>query len=223
MRRILFPLILGIVGCAILIHLGLWQLRRLEEKEDMLAQIQASIDSDPVPLPANPDPSMKYMPVTVSGTTTGAEIDVLSGSKEQGGGYQVVSRFVTDDGRAIMLDRGFVPQELRHVERGPVRLTVRGNLHWPDEKGSATPDPNLDENIWFARDVPAMAQVLDTEPVLVVASFVEGDAQGVEPIPVAIEGIPNNHLSYAVQWFLIAATWAGMTVGLIWRIRQRKY
>ena len=123
-----------------------------------------------------------------------------------------MSRFVTDDGRAILLDRGFVPQELRHVERPPARLTVRGNLHWPDEKGSATPKPNLDENIWFARDVPAMAQALDTEPVMVVASFVEGDAQGVEPIPLAVEGIPNNHLSYAIQWFLIAATWAGMTV-----------
>ena len=223
MRRILFPLILGIVGCAILVQLGLWQLRRMEWKEDMLAQIQASIDAEPVPLPATVDTSMKYLPVTVSGTTTGAEIDVLSSTKEQGGGYQIVSRFVTDDGRAILLDRGFVPQELRHVERGPTRLTVRGNLHWPDEKGSATPEPNLDENIWFARDVPAMAKVLDTEPVLVVASLVEGDAQGVEPIPVAIEGIPNNHLSYAVQWFLIAATWAGMTAGLIWRIRQRKY
>ncbi|MCZ0962110.1 SURF1 family protein [Paracoccus benzoatiresistens] len=223
MRRILFPLILGIVGCAILIQLGLWQLRRMEWKEDMIARIETGIDADPVPLPAKIDPSMKYLPVTVSGTTTGAEIDVLSHTREQGGGYQVVSRFITDDGRAILLDRGFVPQDLRHVERGPTRLVVRGNLHWPDEKGSATPEPNLDENIWFARDVPAMAEALDTEPVLVVASFVEGNAQGIAPIPVAVEGIPNNHLSYAVQWFLIAATWAGMTVALIWRIRQRKY
>ena len=223
MKRYLFPAILGIVGCAILINLGLWQLHRLDWKEGMLAQIQSQIDAPAVPLPAEVDPSMKYMPVTVSGTTTGDEIDVLSGTKEQGGGYQIVSRFITDDGRAIMVDRGFVPQEDRHAERPPTRLTIRGNLHWPDEKGSSTPDPNLTENIWFARDVPAMAAQLDTQPILVVASFVEGDAQGVEPIPVAIEGIPNNHLSYAVQWFLIAATWAGMTVALIWRIRQRQY
>ncbi len=223
MKRYLFPLILGIVGCAILIGLGTWQLRRMEWKEDMLAEIQARINAPAVPLPADPDPSMKYMPVTVSGTATGPEIHVLSGTKEQGGGYQVVSRFLTDDGRAIMVDRGFIPQQARRLERGPTWLRIRGNLHWPDEKGSATPEPNLTENIWFARDVPAMADLLGTEPVLVVASFVEGDAQGIEPIPVAIEGIPNNHLSYAVQWFLIAATWAGMTAGLIWRIRQRKY
>lgn len=223
MRRYLFPLILGVVGCAILISLGLWQLRRMEWKETMLAQIQASIDAPQIPLPAAFEPSMKYQPVTVSGTTTGQEIDVLSGSKEQGGGYQVVSAFVTDDGRRIMVDRGFIPQQIRHQPRPPVRLIVDGNLHWPDEKGSATPAPNLDENIWFARDVPAMADLLQTEQVLVVASFVQGDAQGIEPVPVRIEGIPNNHLSYAMQWFMIAAAWAGMTAALIWRIRQRKY
>ncbi|TJZ90757.1 SURF1 family protein [Paracoccus gahaiensis] len=223
MRRYLFPLILGIVGCAALIQLGLWQLERRDWKEGMLDQITAGIQAEPVPLPAEIDPSMKYLPVTVTGTTTGAEIDVLSHTREQGAGYQIVSRFITDDGRAILLDRGFVPQEARHSERPPVRLQVTGNLHWPQDASSSTPAPNLDENIWFARDVEAMALALDTLPVLVVASYVTGDAQGAEPIPVAIEGIPNNHLSYAFQWFLIAATWAVMTLALIWRIRQRSY
>ena len=223
MRRYLFPLILGVVGCAVLIYLGLWQLDRRAWKEDMLADITAGIQADPVPLPDAIDPSMKYLPVTVSGTTTGAEIDVLSHTREQGAGYQIVSRFVTDDGRAILLDRGFVPQEARRIDRPPVRLQVTGNLHWPQDASSSTPAPNMDENIWFARDVDAMALTLDTLPVLVVASAVEGDNQGARPLPVAIEGIPNNHLSYAVQWFLIAATWAVMTLALIWRIRQRKY
>lgn len=223
MRRYVFPLILGVVGCAVLIYLGLWQLDRRAWKEDMLADITAGIQADPVPLPDAIDPSMKYLPVTVSGTTTGAEIDVLSHTREQGAGYQIVSRFVTDDGRAILLDRGFVPQEARRIDRPPVRLQVTGNLHWPQDASSSTPAPNMDENIWFARDVDAMALTLDTLPVLVVASAVEGDNQGARPLPVAIEGIPNNHLSYAVQWFLIAATWAVMTLALIWRIRQRSY
>ena len=82
MRRYLFPLILGVLGCAILISLGVWQLHRLAWKESMLADIQRSIEGAPVPLPAAVDPSMKYLPVTVSGTTTGQEIDVLSGTRE---------------------------------------------------------------------------------------------------------------------------------------------
>lgn len=223
MRRYLFPLIVGVLGCAILISLGLWQLRRLEWKEDMIARIQNGIEAAPVPLPAAVDPSMKYLPVTVSGTTTGDEIDVLSGTRESGGGYQVVSGFVTDDGRRILLDRGFVDQDHKRDPRPAVRLEVAGNLHWPQEKGSATPAPNLSENVWFARDVPAMAEKLGTQPILVVAAEVRGDAQGVAPIPLAVEGIPNNHLGYAVQWFMFAAVWAGMTVALIWRIRQRKF
>ncbi|MFG6081671.1 SURF1 family protein [Paracoccus litorisediminis] len=223
MRRYLFPLIVGILGCAILISLGLWQLDRLKWKQAMLDQIESRIASAPVPLPAAVDPGMKYMPVLVSGTTTGQEIDVLSGTKDSGGGYQVISSFVTDDGRKILLDRGFVDQDHRHDPRPATRLEVAGNLHWPEEKGSATPAPNLDQNIWFARDVPAMAAKLGTEPVLVVAAEIRGDAQGVQPMPVAVQGIPNNHLSYAVQWFMIAAVWAGMTLALIWRIRQRQF
>ncbi|MBW7056900.1 SURF1 family protein [Paracoccus bogoriensis] len=223
MRRYLAPLVVGILGCAVLIQLGLWQLDRRDWKEGLLAEIVEGINAPPVPLPDQIDPSMKYLPVMVSGTTTGAEIDVLSHTREQGAGYQIVSRFITDDGRAILVDRGFVPQQMRRVERPPVRLQITGNLHWPQDASASTPAPNLDENIWFARDVEQMAATLDTLPVLVVASFVQGDNQGARPIPVAVEGIPNNHLSYAIQWFLIAATWAVMTLALIWRIRQRKY
>ncbi|WBU63212.1 SURF1 family protein [Paracoccus aerodenitrificans] len=222
-RSIIPPLIFGIVGTAILMTLGFWQLRRMEWKEAMLAEIQTGIDAAAQPLPAEIDPSMKYMPVLVEGRTTGEEILVLSGTKERGGGYNVISGFVTSDGRRILLDRGFVDQDQRHDPRPPAALRVRGNLHWPQEKGSATPEPDLDAGIWFARDVPEMARMLDTEPVLVVAAAAEGDLQGVDPIPVSIDGVPNSHLSYAVQWFLFAATCAGMTLWFIWRIRRRTY
>ncbi len=223
MRRYLFPVILGVVGCAILLSLGFWQLRRLEWKQVMLAEIQTRIDAPAQDLPADPQPAMKYMPVELQGETTGEEILILSGTKERGGGYQVVSGFQIDDGRRIMVDRGFIAQDDRHNPRPPVRLRVRGNLHWPEEKGSSTPEPNLSENIWFARDVPAMAAQLGTLPVLVVANAMGGDAQGVMPIPIAITGIPNNHLEYAATWFMLAVIWAGMTVMLIWRIRRRKF
>lgn len=223
MRRYLFPLILGILGCVALIWLGIWQLQRMEWKQGLLDDIQRGIDGPPVALPETVDPSMKYLPVSLQGTTTGQEIDVLSGTKDLGGGYQIVSSFVTDDGRRILLDRGFVDQDHKRAPRPATRLQVIGNLHWPQETSSSTPAPNLDQNIWFARDVPAMAAALDTQPILVVAAQVAGDTQGVAPMPIGIEGIPNNHLSYAVQWFMIAVVWAGMTVALIWRIRQRQF
>ena len=91
-----------------------------------IGEIQAGIDAAPVPLPAVIDPSMKYMPVIVSGQTTGQEILVLSGTKERGGGYNVISAFVTEDGRRILLDRGFIDQVF---DVGPEDLGGGSKVH----------------------------------------------------------------------------------------------
>lgn len=221
MRRWLLPLVLGLIVTAILISLGVWQLRRMAWKTGELATIQRGIEQAPVPLPAVIDPAMKYLPVIVEGATTGEEILVLSGTRDLGGGYNVVSAFRTADGRRIMVDRGFVPQDDKARPRPPVALTVAGNLHWPDEKGRSTPEPDLKAKVWFAREVPRMAAHLGTEPVLVVASSVRGDDQGVMPMPLDITEIPNNHLSYAIQWFSFALICFGMTMALVWRIRRQ--
>lgn len=224
MRRILVPLIFGLVGCAILMSLGFWQLRRLDWKQAMLAQIEARIHDAPITLPATADESAKYTPVTVTGMT-GEELLVLSGQKGIGAGYEVITAFTTDDGRRLLLDRGFFAepqgQQGWQVRHPPTRLTVQGNLHWPQETSPSTPPADATRNLWFARDVPAMAQALNTEPLLVVAARIEGDTQGVTPQPIAITGIPNDHLGYAIQWFAMAAVWAGMTAFLIWRITRR--
>ena len=66
-----------------------------------------------------------------------------------------------------------------------------------------------------------MAQTLDTEPVLIVARATEPPQEGIRPMPVGAEGIPNNHLGYAVQWFGLSLVWLGMTAYLLWRIRRR--
>jgi len=219
-RRMILPLLFGLVGCAILIGLGTWQLQRLAWKKGVLAQISARLNDTPVPLPVAPDPARdKYLPVRVAGRFTGPEIDVLVSLKETGAGYRVISAFQTDDGRMILVDRGFLPEDQRPRPRTATLARVVGTLHWPDETDSFTPPPDAARDIWFARDVPAMAAKLQTEPVLIVTREATGD--GITPLPVGTQGIPNNHLNYAVTWFSLAAVWAGMTGLLLWRIRRR--
>ncbi|TMV94824.1 SURF1 family protein [Thioclava sp. BHET1] len=223
MARFIFPLLLGVVGCAILISLGVWQVQRLEWKRAMLAEISAKIDGVPQELPpeGTDTEALKYEPVEIAGGTTGQEILVLSGQKGVGAGYRVIDAFETGDGRSILLDRGFLPEADKGQPRPPTALIVTGNLHWPRESDAYTPEPDPKTGLWFARDVPAMAKQLGTEPVMVVARHVEGDAQGISPEPVTISGIPNDHLGYAITWFLLAIVWAGMTIFLLWRIRRQ--
>lgn len=219
-RRMILPLLFGLVGCAILIGLGTWQLQRLAWKNAVLAQISARLTDAPVPLPEAPDPvADKYLPVSISGRFSGPEIDVLASRKEVGAGYRVIAAFQTDEGRMILVDRGFLPEDQRARPRTATTARIVGTLHWPQETDGFTPPPDAAREIWFARDVPAMAAKLQTEPVLVVAREATGD--GITPLPVDTQGIPNNHLNYAVTWFSLAAVWAGMTLLLLWRIRRR--
>jgi len=101
---------------------------------------------------------------------------------------------------------------------GTVRVV--GNLHWPDDRLSSTPENDVPGNMWFARDIAQMAQVLETEPLMIIAREVSPPEQGVTPLPVDTGHIPNDHLSYAITWFSLAAIWAAMTGVFIWRMRQ---
>ncbi|MFN3972483.1 MAG: SURF1 family protein [Gemmobacter sp.] len=221
LRRMIFPLLLGLVGGAVLVSLGVWQLQRLAWKEGILAQIEARIAADPVPVPDAPQVGDdQYLPVRVSGQFTGEGLDVLVSRKQIGAGYRVIA-VMEADGRRLLVDRGFLPVDQRGVARPEGQARVTGNLLWPDEVDSYTPAPDARTGIWFARDLPAMAAALGTEPVLVVARSVTPADAAVEPLPVDTSGIPNDHLGYAIQWFGLALVWVGMTAFLLWRIRRR--
>ncbi|WP_170371002.1 SURF1 family protein [Ruegeria arenilitoris] len=217
MRRILFLLIFGLAGLAVLVSLGTWQVQRLAWKEGILADIEARIAADPVPLPEAVDPEAdRYLPVEVSGEMLPGEIHVLVSVKQVGPGYRVIAPFQTGD-RTILVDRGFVPTTAKQAERQIGHMQVVGNLHWPDEIDGYTPDPDPAGNIWFARDVPALADALGAEPILMVARSQTDPA--ITPLPVDTAGIPNDHLQYAVTWFGLALVWAAMTGYFLWRGR----
>ncbi|WP_172296494.1 SURF1 family protein [Pseudoruegeria sp. HB172150] len=220
MKRLIMPLLIGVVGCAILISLGVWQVKRLAWKEEMLARIEAKIGSEPVPLPEAPDPGRdEYLPVIAEGTA-GFGARVLASARGIGAGYRMIDIFETGD-RRVLLDRGFLPVEEHSDAWEPQRITVTGNLHWPDETDSWTPEPELEQDLWFARDVDAMAAELDTEPLMIVARTIEPDNYTARPMPVGTEGIPNDHLQYSITWFSLALVWAGMTGLWLWRITRR--
>lgn len=221
MKRLLFLLIIGLAGASTLVALGVWQMQRLEWKRGLLAGIDAQIAAAPVGLPKEPNPEQdRYLSVRTAGTILSGELFVLVSVKQVGPGFRIIAPFLMDDGRRILIDRGFV----RDTARGSVRslgpAEVTGNLAWPDETDSYTPEPDRKAETWFARDVAAMAAALDTEPVLLVARS-ETDP-GVTPLPVDSAAIPNDHLQYAITWFSLAAIWIGMTAHFLWRTRARR-
>ena len=223
MRRTLFLLIVGLGGAAILIWLGVWQIQRLAWKEAIIADINTRIAAAPVDLPPTVNAEDDaYLPVAVTGSFDAGEVHVLVSQKDVGAGYRVIAPFTLEDGRRIMVDRGFVLTTDKYAPRALGPATVTGNLQWPRETDSFTPEADLKGNIWFARDVPDMAQTLGTEPVLLVARSSTPQPAGISPLPVDTARIPNDHLQYAITWFSLAAIWLGMSLFFLRRRRAPK-
>ena len=222
MRRFIGPLVIGIAGAAVLIALGVWQVQRLAWKEALLADIEARIAAEPVALPADPDPEAdRYLPVRAEGTIGEGELHVLVSTKAEGAGFRIVAPFETEAGRRVLLDRGFVPNAAKAADRRTGAATVTGNLHWPDDRNSSTPENDPADNYWYARDLGPMAEALGTEPLLLIVRQENPPAPGITPLPVDTSGIPNDHLEYAVTWFGLAVVWVAMTGYLLWRTARR--
>lgn len=212
MRSWLFLLTFGLAGAAVLIGLGVWQMQRLAWKQDVLAQIDNRIIASPVSVPQIPDPEAdKYLPVRAAGDVLDGEAHVLVSLKDVGAGYRIIAPFQLADGRRILLDRGFVRSRAKNRPRIIGSVEITGNLHWPQESDSYTPEPDLGTNTWFARDVPELANALDTLPVLLIARTTSETDPSVTPLPINSAGIPNDHLQYAITWFSLALIWLVMT------------
>ncbi|MEO1493631.1 MAG: SURF1 family protein [Pseudomonadota bacterium] len=233
-QRAIAPIVIGVVGTAILVSLGVWQVQRLAWKEGLIAELEARMEADRIPLPARPDPETdKLVYVSAEGRLRGEELHILTSVKPHGPGYRlVVPMDVVTPGAAsthqsIMVDLGYVPERMKDPalradryasEASHTAMSIEGRLHWPNEIDWFTPGPDLGRNIWFARDVEAMAAELGTDPVLLIAERHPLD-DIVLPRPPGID-LPNRHLEYAVTWFGLALVWVLMS--LVWLRSERR-
>lgn len=224
--RVAAAIAFGVAGVSVLVGLGVWQVQRLTWKEGVIAAIETRLGEAPVALPEEvSEADDEYRRVRLTGRLiAGDEIAVLTTMKPEGPGFRIISPFETPEGRRILVDRGYVPEALKDPDLRPSEpdmgyAVATGALLWPDEVDSFTPEPDAARGIWFARDLPAMAAALGTEPVLAVLETpMTGDWP--RPVPVTVD-LPNDHLEYALTWFSLAAIWAGMTVLLVRRERRR--
>ena len=180
-RITLFTLIL----LPMMISLGFWQLQRLEWKEAILADIDARIAAAPVALPLSVSSADdNYRGVAVRATPTGEELHVLVSGTAAGTGFRVISKMEMRPGVNIMVDLGLLPIEDKNALPSAFETDIIGNLIWPDDKNSSTPEPDIAANTWFARDVTAMSQHLGTLPIMIVARSSSVQDPRVTPLPI---------------------------------------
>ena len=213
------------IACALLLAvlcwLGTWQLERLSWKLNLIATVDRHMAAAPLSLDQitklNAEDA-QYRKVTLNGRFDHAkEAYVFATAAEGMAIYHVLTPFTTDDGKVLIVDRGAVPQDrldpkTRAAGNVEGQTEVTGVWRVPDPPGAFTPRPNPGKRIWYARDLKSIAAA--DHLILAAPVVIEADASpnpgGLPKGGQTVVNFRNQHLSYAVTWYGLAAVLLGV-------------
>jgi surfeit locus 1 family protein len=236
LRSLLLPGALSVVALAILISLGNWQMERLSWKENLIATAAKRVKEMPQPLPASAVSASldlqkeEYRPYIVEGRFLHQHeahvYTVLSDAKGtySGMGYWVLTPLQRSDGRVVIINRGFVPPEMKNpASRKETQIEdvirVTGLFRAPEQANYFTPANEPSKNVWYRRDPKTIANALGLQNVAPFMLDAVGDYRaGQLPQPNETRlTFTNNHLGYALTWYGLACTLIGVFAAFAWQ------
>jgi surfeit locus 1 family protein len=230
-RGLIIP---AVILFLILIGLGTWQIQRKAWKEALIASLTEQLAGPPKALPAPAtwssldQTSEEYNRVSFNAVFDYADEALIYGAASafrpdvSGPGYWVFTPARLADGRVVIVNRGFVPEDRKDPKsrpdgQVPGTIDVVGVMRWPESRHWFSPNDEPAHNLWFTRDPQSVA---DAKGLGAVAPFyIEQETPvppGGLPRPGKLEvRLPDNHLQYAVTWYGLAlvlvvvfVTWA---------------
>ena len=179
---------LVLIAVAAMVALGVWQLQRRGEKEALIAQLSANRDLPPMAYPTQAPVANEAMFRKSRVTCLRvASWRVTGGSTPTGqSGYRHIAECVTGaEGPGALIDMGIAADPA-------FKPAWTGGI----VDGLITTEPSQTSLIGklFGRTPPL-------RPMLVADVPAPGLAASAPP---GVDGIANNHLAYAVQWFVFA-------------------
>ena len=231
LRPLLWPTLISLPILVLCLALSVWQMERREWKRDILDRIGANQSAAPIALDAllsGGDPLRReYGKVALSGTFLhDKEYHLAARSRGNDVGIQVVTPLRTDKGQIVLFDRGWVPSQKKDPAKraeGQIAGTVKlvGVVRRTQVQRQFAPDNVPDKNVWFTVDVPLMRKLAGGRPDPALDTFfLEADtSQNPGGLPIGGQtqlDIPNDHLQYAITWFLLALALIGVYLSYHW-------
>jgi surfeit locus 1 family protein len=230
-RPALVPTLATLVAFLILVGLGTWQVQRLHWKEALIASATAGLAATPVPfssLLADPA-AADYRRVTLEGTYEPLGSFAFGVAVERDElGAKLVTPLRLEDGRIVLVDRGYLPERLLPPElpadlvpEGVVHLTGIARYRGADQKHLFMPGNYPEKRRWYWWDLPAMSDFVGGPVAPVEVVLDARDGPGPLPViqPVSIN-FPNNHLQYVITWYGLAAALVAVYVAFSLQPRE---
>jgi surfeit locus 1 family protein len=216
-NRIGVPLALSLAASAVLMALGVWQIRRLAWKEALIARVDARVAAAPVDAPGPQAwrgltrDNSEYRHVVLHGAFESGRTTLVKAVTDYGGGYWAMTPFVDARGFAVLVNRGFVATRAAGLWPPPGgQREITGLVRISEPGGAFLRANDPAANRWFSRDVAAIAR---ERGLVNAAPYFVDEARGAgspDPKVAPVGGLtvirfPNNHLVYAITWFSLAA------------------
>ena len=227
--------LLVVAAIVAMINLGFWQLRRLDDRQAFNATVEARYDVPPAPLDevltSTTDPDdVEWRQVIVSGTyLPDGTLTVVNRSQNGAAGVNVAVPLRLDDGRVLVVNRGFVP--LIADDDPPVpalEVELVGRLRETEQRRTGQlSDPSEGVLTEVQRiDLDRLEPQLGDDVVPMYVDLVESTPPEPDgpPFPIAPPELSEgNHLSYAFQWFIFAiAVAVGWVLAVRHSVRSRR-
>jgi cytochrome oxidase assembly protein ShyY1 len=225
--------LLAIALIVVMVNLGQWQLNRHNERKDFNATLVQRFDAPIQPLEtllqgAKPE-DIEWMPTALKGTyLQGEDISMVNVSQNGVAGYNAVTPMLLEDGKVVLVNRGFMPLADAFPPAPSGEVSLLGRVRASNERRTgAASDPATGELFDVQRiDIDRLQQQIDGELVPVYVQLLKSTPAEAPTLSTIVDPDFSNgpHLSYTVQWCFFALCAAGGWVVLIRRelLKARK-
>lgn len=227
-RRWWWTTLLMFAAVGVMIRLGIWQLDRLAGRRAFNEHVRLMQAAEPLDLNTIADPAaltgMEYRAAFASGVYDFDHQVALrnqywgdpDGMAEYG--YILLTPLVLEDGRAVLVDRGWIPADYAEpaswsaFDEAPT-ASVTGILRLPlaeGEMGGGVPDPTPAPGetplVWNFLDLELLQPQMSYN--LLPVYLQQAPPEGEQTLPYKalpeLELTDGPHLGYALQWFFYA-------------------
>lgn len=226
------------VGITVLCGLGTWQVQRLFWKEELIAKVEQRTALAPMEINDFLDRQMvednwSYSPIKAQGVFDHTkEVYFFTTSKTGRSGWNIQTPMLLDNGKYLIVNRGFVPYDMRDPStrlEGQVsgKQSITGFVRVPEKvkPNSFFPDNIPEKRELYWRDYNLLVDLMGkSEGRDFVPFFVDvNDAPNPGGFPkggTTIISFPNSHLQYAVTWYGLALALLGVGGFFLYSRRQ---
>ncbi|MGQ3888085.1 SURF1 family protein [Legionella sp. CNM-1927-20] len=194
------------------IYLGLWQLKRAEEKKTMLMAEKHLSAEAPIRWQTNIKPK-QYQQIIVQGQYLDQTLLLDNQHHQHQFGYDVLTPLLLSDGKIVLIDRGWIKGDLdRHklptITFPHKSLQLLGQVYYPSPKnwvlGQTLEEKRPNLAVIEQIDPAAISQLLHKSVYPFIIRLNKLAEDGYIRDWAIISMPPTRHKAYALQWFAMA-------------------